>query len=128
MQELSDTLSIDIFFFHQGEPRKLDVPVKRISDQRTGLTHFEFETTVQGLPQIDKNDPRYSDLFFAFRVTDQVGNQYYQKESYAQFMAPGEKGFGVNNMADFKVEQLIDDVSGQTKTIVLVTPKQEPNL
>lgn len=126
LQAPAETLAVDIVFHHEGSPRQITVPVKRISDESLGLTYFEFEAKIQGLPKLSPENPRYSEPFFAFRVTDQAGNQYYHQESYAQFMAPGNKRFGVNTLADVEVQRLPPDVRRQTRVSFRVVPKPQP--
>jgi hypothetical protein len=125
LQAPAETLAVDVVFHHEGYPQEISVPVKRVTDE-TGLTYFEFETNIQGLPSIASSDPRYAEPFFAFRVTDQAGNQYFQQESYAQFMAPGDKRFGVNRLADIEVKRLPVDLRGKTKLAFRVVPKPKP--
>lgn len=125
LQVPAETLAVDIVFHHEGYPQQISIPVKRVTDE-TGLTYFEFETNIQGLPSIAPSDPRYSEPFFAFRVTDQAGNQYFQQESYAQFIAPGDKRFGVNRLADIEVRRLSVDLPGKTKLAFRIVPKPKP--
>jgi len=88
----ADTLTVDIAFNTGGsKPVEIPVPVKRVIEESTGRMYFEFETTVQGLPKISPKDRRYAEPFFALRITDAAGNRQYQEESYAQFVAPGDK-------------------------------------
>ncbi len=126
LQAPAETLGVDIYFNSEGKKVQIPLPVKRVTDESTGLTYFEFQTTVQSLPQIPPDDPRYSEPFFAFRVRDQAGNQYYHVESYAQFVAPGEKQFGVNSMADIEVSKLPEDLREQTIVSFRFVPKQQP--
>lgn len=126
LQAPGETLAVEIAFHSEGNLMKTTLPVKRVTDQANGITHYEFETTIQGLPQILPEDPRYSEPFFAFRVRDQAGNQYYQEESYAQFVAPGEKRFGVNKLADIEMRRLSPDVQQQMKVAFRLVPKPRP--
>lgn len=125
LQAPAETLAVDVVFHHEGYPQEISVPVKRVTDE-TGLTYFEFETNIQGLPNIASDDPRYAEPFFAFRVTDQAGNQYFQQESYAQFIAPGDKRFGVNRLADIEVKRLPVDLRGKTKLAFRLIPRPKP--
>ncbi len=129
LQAPEETLRVEVAFHSQGRLVTSELPVERITDNN-GVTFFEFETTVQGLPQIPPSDPRFSEPFFAFRVRDEAGNEYRQMESYAQFMAPGDKYFGVNKMADIEVHRHPADVKQITKVKFRFTPKpmtQLPN-
>jgi Protein of unknown function (DUF1566) len=112
----ADTLTVDIAFNSGGKPVKIPVPVKRVTDESTGRTYFEFETTVQGLPKISPKDTRYAQPFFALRITDGAGNRFFQQESYAQFMAPGDKRFGATNIAAIELKRLPAEVPLQGKT------------
>ncbi|MGH7450213.1 MAG: hypothetical protein ACRENG_02635 [bacterium] len=47
----ADTLTVDLAFNSGGKPVEIPVPVKRVTEESTGRTYFEFETTVQGLPK-----------------------------------------------------------------------------
>ncbi len=129
----ADTLSVDIAFNTGGsKPVEMPVPVKRVIEESTGRTYFEFETTVQGLPKIWPKDPRYAEPFFALRITDAAGNRQYQEESYAQFTAPGDKRFG-STKAEIEFKRLPVEVplkgfgkldkSGNMKLTFRVTPR-----
>jgi len=122
LQAPEETLRVEVAFHSQGRLVTSELPVERITDS-SGVTYFEFETTVQGLPRISPSDPRYAEPFFAFRVRDEAGNEYRQMESYAQFMAPGDKYFGVNRMADIEVHRHPEDVKQMTKVKFRFTPK-----
>jgi len=129
----ADTLTVDIAFNSGGsKPVEIPVPVKRVIEESTGRMYFEFETTVQGLPKISPNDPRYAEPFFALRITDAAGNRQYQEESYAQFTAPGDKRFGATKaeieLKRLPVEVLLKgfgklDKSGNIKMTFRVTPR-----
>ncbi len=110
LQAPAETLTVELVFHHEGKPQQVPVPVKRVTDEALGLTYFEFETTIVDVPRLSSKDPRYSEPFFGFRVTDQAGNQYYHSQSYAQFMAPGENRFGVASLADIEMERLPSDL------------------
>lgn len=121
LQAPAETMFVDIAFHSEGRPVEIVLPIKRV--EVNGLTYFEFETSVQGLPKISPNDPRYSQPFFAIRVRDQAGNRYYQEESYAQFMAPGDKRFGINSLNDIEVQRLPIDLRPATTVAFRVLPK-----
>jgi TonB family protein len=123
LQVPAETLAVDVIFHSEGQPMKISLPVRRITEEATGLTYFEFETAIQGLPQIPPTDARYAEPFFAIRVTDQAGNRYYQEESYAQFMAPGDKRFGVNSLADIEMKRWPVDLRQKTKVAFRLVPK-----
>jgi len=90
------------------------------------VIYFKFEISIQGLPSIPPNDPRYAEPFFAFRVIDQAGNPFAMEESYAQFMAPGDKRIVAGRLADIEVKHLSVDVPGQTKLAFHVISKPNP--
>ena len=129
----ADTLTVDIAFNSGGsKPVEIPVPVKRVIEESTGRMYFEFETTVQGLPKISPQDPRYAEPFFALRITDAAGNRQYQQESYAQFTALGDKRFGATK-ADIEFKRLPVEVplkgfgkldkNGNMKLTFRVTPR-----
>lgn len=126
LQAIAETMSVDIAFHSEGRPVEIPLPIKRVTDQATGRSYFEFETEVRGLPKISPSDPRYAEPFFAIRVTDQAGNRYYQLESYAQFMAPGDKRFGINSLNDIEVQRLPVDLRPNTKVAFRLMPKAPP--
>ncbi|MDM8550089.1 SUMF1/EgtB/PvdO family nonheme iron enzyme [Desulfobacterales bacterium HSG2] len=117
-----NTISVEVLYFHDGPSQEINIPVRTKEDSETGVTYFEFETTVQGLPRIPADDPRYVRPFFGFRITDQAGNKYYQEQNYAQYMAPGSSRFGFNDFAMIKVERLPEDEKHQFKNIIRMTP------
>jgi len=124
LQAPAETMFVDVAFHTEGRPVEIALPIKRVEFK--GITYFEFETEVKGLPMISPEDPRYSKPFFAIRVTDQAGNRYYQEESYAQFMAPGDKRFGINSLNDIEVQRLPIDVRASTTVAFRVMPKAPP--
>jgi hypothetical protein len=126
LQVPAETLSVDLLFQSEGQPMQISLPVRRVTEESIGLTYFEFETTIQGLPKISPRDPRYAEPFFAIRVTDQAGNRYYQQESYAQFMAPGDKRFGVNSLADIEMKRLAPDLRQKTTVAFRLVPRPAP--
>lgn len=126
LQMPAETLAVDLLFQSEGQPMQISLPVRRVIEESTGLTYFEFETTIQGLPKISANDPHYAEPFFAIRVTDQAGNRYYQQESYAQFMAPGDKRFGVNSLADIEMKRLAPDLRQKTTVAFRLVPRVTP--
>lgn len=128
LQVPAETLAVDLLFQSDGQPMQISLPVRRVTEESTGLTYFEFETTIQGLPKISAKDPRYAEPFFAIRVTDQAGNRYYQQESYAQFMAPGDKRFGVNSLADIEMKRLPPDIRQKTTVAFRLVPRSTPVL
>lgn len=123
LQAEEDTLKVEIAFHDEGRLRQARLPVKRVTDLETGVVYFEFETTIQGLPKIAPGDARYGEPFFALRVTDTAGNRYYQQQSYAQFMAPGDNRFGVNSIADIEVKRLPPDLRQHTTVAIRLVPK-----
>lgn len=96
-QDPKEWLQVDVIFHHEGQPMQIPLPVKRVTDEQTQQIHFEFETMLESLPEIDPDDPRYAKPFFAFRVMDKAGNEFYNEFSYAQFMAPGRNRFQLGN-------------------------------
>ena len=126
LQAPAETLSVDLLFQSGGQPMQISLPVRRVTEESTGLTYFEFETTIQGLPKISSKDRRYAEPFFAIRVTDQAGNRYYQQESYAQFMAPGDKRFGVNSLADIEMKRLAPDLRQKATVAFRLVPRVAP--
>ncbi|NUO80097.1 DUF1566 domain-containing protein [candidate division KSB1 bacterium] len=123
LQDEEDTLKVEVAFHNEGRLQQASLPVKRVTDLETGVTYFEFETTIQGLPKIAPEDTRYGAPFFAFRVTDAAGNRYYHQQSYAQFMAPGDNRFGVNSIADIEVKRLPPDLRQRTTVAIRLVPK-----
>lgn len=110
-QLLADTISVELVFRYQGAWLPVSIPVERkINDD--GLIYFGFETTVHDMPSYAPEDSLYSAPFFAMRVTDTAGNEYYQVESYAQFISPGDKYFGIGNIADFEMQRHSGDRAG----------------
>ncbi len=122
LQIPENVISVDVVYFHDGPAQEIDVPVTIEEDDDTGIRYFRFETSVQGLPKIAPDDPRYSLPFFGFRITDQAGNEYYQEQSYAQYMSPGSNRFGFNRLAMIKFERLPED-SG-VKDVIKLTPME----
>jgi len=118
----SDTLRVNVTFYTDNHPQQISLPVKQVIQQETGDYYFEFEASVQGLPVISPKDKKYSELFFAFEVKDQAGNQYYEEMSYAQYMAPGDKVFGVSNIADVEFKRKYSEVKTELTSTFRITP------
>ncbi len=123
----ADTLAVDVVFNLDGEPVHLPLPARRVTDQETGVTFFEFEARIANLPKIKPEDPRFSEDFFAFRVKDGAGNFYYDVKSYAQFMAPGRNRFGAGNIAELEMLRLPEDLQRQRFTFRFY-PKPPPSV
>ena len=120
-------LCVYITYFHKGQEYKIpDIPLTTKVHEETGITYFEFETALQGLPKLDKNDPNFSAPFWSLEVVDQAGNKYFYEQSYAKFMAPGNDKFGVGDIANVKVVKLSKDVANKLtniKSTIRIIPK-----
>lgn len=104
-----DTLIAEVVFFYKGKEQKINVPVTKVVQQNTGELVFEFETKLQGFPKFLESDPEFIEPFFGFKLTDLAGNSYYSIQSYAEFLAPGEKVFGVSNVGKVSYSHDVDD-------------------
>ena len=125
LQLPKNILTVNITYFHEGKECKItEIPLTKKIHPETGIVYYEFESILQGLPNLKPDDPRYSELFWQLEVTDQAENQYYHKQSYAKFMAPGNDQIGVGNIASIKIEKITDDVSNQLRNIVRIVPNQ----
>ena len=123
LQIPKNILAVDITYFHDGKECKIKkIPLTKKIHPETGIVYYEFETILQGLPNLKPDDPRYTELFWLIEVTDQAGNQYYHKQSYAKFMAPGDDQIGVGNIASIKIEKISEDI--QLRNIVRIVPNQ----
>jgi len=120
-------LCVYVTYFHKGQEYKIpDIPLTTKVHEETGITYFEFETALQGLPTLDKNDPNFSAPFWSLEVVDQAGNKYFYEQSYAKFMAPGNDKFGVGDIANVKVVKLSKDVANKLtniKSTIRIIPK-----
>ena len=113
-QDPQEWLKIDLFFHHEGEPIHISLPVTRVIDEQTKRVHFSFQAPIENIPHIPQDDQRYGAPFFAFQVTDEAGNKYYNVLSYAQFVAPGKNHFGVGSVADFLVQKFKGEKDSNT--------------
>jgi hypothetical protein len=95
-----DTIKVNVMFYDNGKSSIMNVPVTRVLDESKHTSYFEFETSIQDIPKYSESDSNYSKPFFGFQVVDEAGNEYYDIQSYAQFVAPGDKHFGVSNIGD----------------------------
>ena len=117
-------IKVDVTFYHEGsKEKKISVPVKKVEYEDTGLIFFEFETPLKNFPEISPSDSRYSEIFFALKVSDKAGNEYYYEESYGQYVTGGKKRFGVLN-ANFKIDKEYDDATQSLNSTFLVKPNQ----
>jgi len=119
-----DTLTAEVYFFHKGQTQKINVPVTKIVQQSTGDLTFEFETTLQGFPKYLPDDPEYAEPFFGFKITDIAGNSYFSVQSYAEFMAPGEKIFGISNVGEITYNHDVDDFNFLTSNFSIKANKE----
>lgn len=122
LQSLEENIQVDVMFHNEGQPIQVALPVERKQDSE-GRIYFEFNTPIVGLPQISRDDPRFSEPFFAFRVFDQAGNDYYSNLTYSQFIAPGTQQFGAGRIADIKMKKPKDLSSQYYQVSFLVAPK-----
>jgi len=128
LQHESEMLKVDFFFQHEGKSTNVEVPVKKITDPE-GRIYFEFLLQIDSIPLFSENDKRYSEPFFALTVTDQAGNKYHDQMSYAQFMSPGLRTFGVGNLANIRLSTdhiEIEDKKKATSINVRIVPDIEP--
>ena len=109
LQYLEEKLYVELAFIYPDGPKKVEIPVRKILDETSGLVYFEFNMTVDALPEILPSDPAFSEPFFAIRVSDQAGNSYYDIQSYAKFMAPGRSSFGSGSIADIELKGVQGD-------------------
>ncbi len=121
LQDPAETLKIDVFFDYGDFQLPFSLPVERKLDDE-GRIYFEFEANVQGLPAIAADDPKYAAPFFAFKVSDQAGNEFGHAMSYAQFVAPGMQRIKANNMADIQVQKFADGPAEIGKIAFVVAP------
>jgi len=125
VQVPKNILSVYISYYQEGKEYSIDnIPLTTKIHKETGITYFEFETVLQGLPDIKSDDPNFSKKFWSIKVIDQAGNDYYYDQSYAKFIAPGSENFGVGSIANIKIEKLSEDVSKQLKNIVRIIPQK----
>jgi len=118
-------IKVEVTFYHEDSTEEqVNIPVKKVEYQETGLIYFEFETQLKNFPEISPNDSRYSEIFFAFRVSDKAGNEYYYEESYGQYVTGGRKRFGALNV-DFKVDRQYDVASDSLNSSFRVKPNQQ---
>ncbi|KPA09862.1 protein containing DUF1566 [Candidatus Magnetomorum sp. HK-1] len=117
-------VKVDIIYYHEDSSEELiNVPVKKIEYQDTGLMYFEFETQLKNFPEISQEDSRYSEIFFAFKVSDKAGNEYYYEESYGQYVTGGTKRFGALKI-DFRVDKKYNDVSQSISSAFYIKPRK----
>ena len=121
-QSLADTIKVEISYYHDGQQQVLNIPVRKIITEQSGVFYYEFETSLQNLPHFTSKDTEFSKTFFSIKVTDQAGNKYYETQSYAEFMAPGDKYFGINDMADIQVAKQTDRMNNSVSTLVRFIP------
>ena len=107
LQDPAEALKIDVYFNYKDYPVTFSLPVERKLDDE-GRIYFEFEAALEGLPTIPADDPRYAEPFFAFKVSDQAGNEFAHAMSYAQFVAPGMQRIKANDLADIQVRKFAD--------------------
>ncbi|MCK5056631.1 MAG: hypothetical protein KAT34_08250 [Candidatus Aminicenantes bacterium] len=112
LQDPKEEIKIDVLIDYREKPIAIPIKMEKFLNNK-GVIYFKFTSFPIVSPKISPDDPRYKEPFFAFRVTDQAGNMYYNNISYAKFIAPGKQNFGVNRIADINVyTNLPEDVKG----------------
>jgi len=128
LQIPKNLLSVHISYFHEGQENKIDnIPLKTRIHEDTGITYFEFETSLQGLPVLNEDDPNFSAPFWSLEVMDQAGNKYYYEQSYSKFIALGSEKFGVGDIANVRVVNLSKDITNNLTNIkktIRIIPKK----
>ena len=120
-------IKVDVTFYHEGsKEEQINVPIKKVEYQDTGLMFFEFETKLENFPEISTEDNRYSEIFFSLKVTDKAENEYYYEESYGQYVTGGIKRFGALNI-DFRIDRNHDDVSKSLNSAFFLKPRKQLN-
>ncbi len=104
-----ETLRVNIYFDHHGEPEWVPLDVTRKINQETGEAYFIFATDVLKIPRIPPDDPRYEQDFFLLEVIDRAGTVTRQSLSYNLFATPGKSRFGIEGPQQ---EALIELVRG----------------
>jgi hypothetical protein len=122
LQAPAETMFVAITIRNEGRSVEIEVPVKRI--EFSGFIYFEYDTTLRGLAKISPQDSRYKKPFFVIRITDQVGNRYSHEESYAQFVAPGDRRF--TNITDVELQRLPLELLKNIEVVFRALPETPP--
>jgi hypothetical protein len=116
--------TVDVIFYHEGHDKEINVKTNRKKDDATGVIYYDFETSFSGFPDISPDDERYGQPFFEFRISDKAGNQFKQRQSYAQFIAPGDTLTASNDWVDIDVKKNLpkDLANGILKNLFSIRP------
>jgi len=72
-------------------PAGILLPASRAAADSAGFAIFNFRMVVPELPKILPGEIGFAQPFFGLAVIDPAGNRYEQEESYAWFIASGQK-------------------------------------
>lgn len=89
----AEQMQVALAFQSETGPIAIPLTLQRLTPDTARVVSFAFETVVHGLPQIESNDPRHAQPFFAIHLAERGGAQYYQEKSYAQFISASDKPF-----------------------------------
>lgn len=102
-----DTLRVNIYFDHHGQPEWTSLDVTRKINRKTGEAYFVFATDVLKLPVIPPDDPRYKQKFFVLEIIDRAGTVTRQSLSYNLFATPGESSIGIQGAKEEAIIKLV---------------------
>ena len=112
----SESLFVEVVFNYDDFTKSTNLPVTRRIEN--GRVSYSFNSNIQ-LPDYEPSDDRFDELFFGLRIRDQAGNTYYRQEPYSSFIAPGEKRFGVQNIADLRLAVRSDEIGNSSDSTVI---------
>ncbi len=107
----SQPISVEMAFLYQENLQTVSLPVKTVIDEDGRQIH-EFEYEIQNIPKYAQNDPQYEAPFFALKVKDAAGNEFFEHSTYNDFIGTGKRTFGNRN-----AQVTVQKVGGETPEI-----------
>lgn len=102
----AEQMQVALAFQSEAGPIAIPLIMQRLTPDTARVASFAFETVVHGLPQIESNDPRHTQPFFAIHLAERGGAQYYQEKSYAQFISASDKPFTLSPVMELPTQCL----------------------
>ncbi len=116
----SDTIKVNLLFFHEGAGQKVAVPVIQVVDLESGDAHYEFHYRISNVPNMTSESQAFDSPFFRMEITDQIGNEFHHVQSYAHFVAPGRQSFGTDR-TKISVRKVSGEEPGEIRAQIRVS-------
>ena len=97
-REGTGEVKIEIYFYHDGETKRIPVELIKSYDEGSHTSVFRFDKKIENIFSLSKDSLSYNQVFFELRATDEYGNHVSLKKTYENFMSQGEEIFEIGNL------------------------------